>query len=150
MIAEFGTHYCHTVENKRMKAMAIKKRVFISYDCSYDLGSMIALSGEAKLYDSPFSICGVSIKHAVSSYWKYYVEQSIRSCDVVIVICGSRTDAASGVSAELAIAKEEGIPYFLLTGIYEGLIKKPRGVNLADKVYNLTSENLRILINSIK
>ena len=58
----------------------------------------------------------MSIKEPVSSNWKENARRRIRGCDVVVVLCGEHTDTASGVAAELAIAQEESVPYFLLRG----------------------------------
>lgn len=124
----------------------MKKRAFISFDYDHDEELKIALVGQAKNPDSPFSITDMSIKQAISSNWKYYARQRIRNCDVVIVICGRYTDTASGVSAELTIAQEERVPYFLLCGRHDGNVVKPRGAYYDDKIYNWTWENLKLLI----
>lgn len=41
----------------------------------------------------------------------------------MIVLCGRYTDTAKGVTAELSIAQEERIPYFLLCGRKDGKVK---------------------------
>ena len=124
----------------------MKKKAFISFDYDHDEELKMALVGQAKNPDSPFSITDMSIKEAISSNWKAYARQRIRNCDVVIVICGRYTNTASGVSAELTIAQEEGIPYFLLCGRRDGNVVKPRGALSTDKIYNWTWENLKLLI----
>jgi hypothetical protein len=53
----------------------------------------------------------------------------------------------SGVSAELKIAQEERVPYFLLKGRADLLCVKPRSAKASDKVYNWTWDNLKVLIN---
>lgn len=90
----------------------MKKRTFISFD--YDIKE--CLVGQARNPDSPFEITDMSIKEPVSSNWKENARRRIRGCDVVVVLCGEHTDTASGATAELTIAQEEGIPYFLLRG----------------------------------
>lgn len=125
----------------------MKKRAYISFDYDHDEELKIALVGQAKNPDSPFSITDMSIKEAISSNWKSYARQRIRNCDVVIVICGRFTNTASGVSAELTIAQEEGVPYFLLCGRSDGNVVKPRGARYYDKLYRWTWENLKRLIN---
>ena len=96
----------------------MKKRVFISFDYDHDSDIKGSLVGQAKLDDSPFEIVDMSIKEAIDSNWKMYARKRIRSCDCVIVLCGEYTATAKGVAAELTIAQEESIPYFLLCGFF--------------------------------
>ena len=128
----------------------MKKKVFISFDYDHDEELKIALVGQAKNEDSPFSINDMSIKEAIDYNWKYYARQRIRQCDVVIVICGKYTDSAKGVTAELNIAQEENIPYFLLCGRAGGNVVKPRGAYQSDKIYKWTWDNLKLLINGAR
>lgn len=96
--------------------MAQKKRAFISFDYDHDLDLKTLLVGQAKNEDTPFNIADFSIKEAISQDWKSKARTRIKGVDVVIVICGEHTDTASGVNAELQIAQEEGVDYFLLNG----------------------------------
>lgn len=128
----------------------MKKRVFISFDYDHDEELKIALVGQSKNPDSPFSINDMSIKQAIDSNWKYYARQRIRQCDVVIVICGRHTDTARGVSAELSIAQEEGVPYFLLCGRADGNVVKPKGAYNSDKIYRWSWDNLKALIDGAR
>ena len=57
------------------------------------------LVGQAKKTDSPFDIIDLSIKHTISKDWKDSARKRIKGYDVVIVICGKKTDSAAGVSA---------------------------------------------------
>ena len=66
---------------------------------------------------------------------------------MVIVICGEYTDIATGVSAELEIAQEEGTPYFLLTGRSDKTCVKPIAAKSTDSIYKWTWDNLKLLIN---
>lgn len=70
--------------------------------------------------------------------------------DVVIVICGKYTDTAKGVTAELTITQEEGVPYFFLCGRADGNVVKPLGANTFDKIYKWTWDNLKALINGAR
>ncbi len=128
----------------------MKKRAFISFDYDHDEELKQALIGQSKNPDSPFSINDMSIKQAIDGNWKYYARQRIRQCDVVIVICGKYTNTARGVSAELTITKEEGIPYFFLCGRADGYVVKPLGANASDKIYKWTWDNLKALINGAR
>ena len=128
----------------------MRKRVFISFDYDNDNDIKEALVAQSKLYNSPFEITDLSIKEAIDSNWKIYARKRIRSCDCMIVLCGHYTDKAKGVSAELSIAQEEGIPYFLLEGRRSGTIKKPLGAKYSDKVYNWTWSNLDLLLKGYR
>lgn len=123
-----------------------KKRVFISFDYDHDSDLKTLLVGQAKNPDSPFEITDMSIKEIISENWKANARRRIKGCDVVIVICGEKTNTATGVSAELKIAQEEKIDYFLLKGRANKTCVKPIQANSADKIYNWTWDNLKILI----
>ena len=96
-------------------------------------------------YDSPFEIADYSIKDA-SADWKDKARKRIKGCHVVAVICGEHTDTATGVSVEIKIAQDEGIPYFLLKGYADKTCKKPTAATSTDKVYPWTWDKLKILI----
>lgn len=128
----------------------MKTKVFISFDYDHDEELKIALVGQSKHPDSPFSINDMSIKEAIDSNWKAYARRRIRQCDVVVVICGRYTDTATGVSAELTIAQEEGVPYFLLCGRADGNVVKPSGAYCSDKIYQWTWSNLKALIGGAR
>ena len=125
----------------------MKKKVFISFDYDHDEELKEFLVAQAKNADSPFSINDMSIKQAIDSNWKFYARQKIKNCDVVIVICGRYTNTAKGVAAELTIAQEERIPYFLLCGRSDGNVVKPLGARITDKIYKWTWDNLKALLN---
>ena len=65
---------------------------------------------------------------------------------MVVVICGKSTNTATGVTAELKIAQEENVPYFLLHGRSTENCVKPIGAKCADKMYKWTWDNLKALI----
>lgn len=124
-----------------------KKRTFISFDYDNDFDLKTLLVGQAKNEDSPFEITDMSIKEAIDYNWKDKARTRIKGCDVVAVICGKYTDEATGVSAEISIAQEEGIPYFLLNGRANENCKKPKAAKISDKIYSWTWDNLKALIN---
>jgi hypothetical protein len=124
-----------------------KKRAFISFDYDHDLDLKNLLVGQAKNSDTPFEIADFSIKEAIASDWKSKARTRIKGCDVVIVICGEDTQNAKGVSAELSIAQEENISYFLLWGRSNKTCYKPTSALSSDKVYKWTWNNLKALIN---
>ena len=123
-----------------------KSRVFISFDYDHDSDLKTFLVGQAKNQDSPFSIVDMSIKEAISREWKENAKKRIKSCDVVVVICGEHTNTATGVDAELSIAQEEGVPYFLLQGRPDKMCVKPKAASQSDKMYKWTWDNLKNLI----
>src|SRR5713101_2471612 len=90
------------------------KHAFISFDFDHDEDLRNLLAGQAKHPDSPFEIKDRSLKEPLTGDWKEKVRRRMENIDVVIVICGEYTENASGVAAELNIAREEKKPYFLL------------------------------------
>ncbi|HKX50366.1 MAG TPA: TIR domain-containing protein [Candidatus Binatia bacterium] len=123
-----------------------KQRIFISFDYDNDEDIKIMLAGQAKLPDSPFDFTDGSIKEHLTGDWKEKAKKRIRNCDQMIVLCGTATHAAKGVSAELEIAQELGTPYFLLWGRSEKTCSKPGSAKTTDKIYNWTWANLKSLI----
>lgn len=123
-----------------------KKRTFISFDYDHDSDLKNLLVGQARNSDSPFEITDMSIKEAIDYNWKAKARTRIKGCDVVVVICGKYTNTATGVSAELKIAQEEGVSYFLLYGRSTGNCVKPIGAKSTDKMYKWTWDNLKALI----
>lgn len=124
----------------------MKTRVFISFDYDNDVVLKTFLVGQAKLDDSPFDLADWSIKEHIDDNWKAKARARIKAVDVVCVLCGVKTDTAVGVSAEVKIAQEEGVPYFFLKGYSEAVCVKPKAALLSDKIYNWTWDNLRVLI----
>jgi len=127
-----------------------KKRVFISFDYDYDIDLKNLLVGQSKNPDSPFEIVDMSIKEPIASNWKENARRRIKGCDVVVIICGTNTDKAKGVSAELKIAQEENISYFCLNGRSDKTCVFPVGVRANDKKYKWTWDNLKLLFNGAR
>ena len=57
------------------------------------------------------------------------------------------THTASGVAAELTIAKEKGEPYFLLKAYPDKHCTKPVSASESDQIHGWTWSNLKTLIN---
>lgn len=127
-----------------------KKRAYISFDFDHDNDLKNLLVGQAKNPDAPFEIIDMSIKEVISENWKASARRRIKSCDVVIIICGEYTNLATGVSAEIEIAQEEDIPYFLLAGRADSQVIKPLAARSSDKIYNWTWKNLGLLIGGCR
>jgi hypothetical protein len=127
--------------------MAIKPvRVFTAFDYDHDESLRNLLMGQAKHPDTPFTMHDWSVKDPFPGDWQAKVRTRIRSVDQVIVLCGLYTHLATGVSAELVIAKEERKPYFLLWGYADKVCTKPVQAALDDKIYKWTWDNLKSLI----
>ncbi|MDP2601825.1 MAG: hypothetical protein Q8S00_04435 [Deltaproteobacteria bacterium] len=124
--------------------------MFTSFDFDHDEDLRNLLVGQARNPDSPFDLTDRSVKEPLTGDWKEKVRKRLLNVDLMIVICGEYTDTATGVSAELAIAQEEKLPYFLLWGRSEKTCKKPKSANAADKIYNWTWENLKSLIGGAR
>ncbi len=127
-------------------AKETKQRVFISFDYDHDASLKTLLVGQAKNDDSPFELADWSIKEAITGDWKKKALPRIKGVDLMVVLCGEHTNAATGVSAELGIAEEEKIPYFLLAGYSDKTCVKPKAAKSTDKVYKWTWDNLKTLI----
>lgn len=127
-----------------------KKRTFISFDYDNDKDIKTLLVGQSKNDDSPFEIIDMSIKETINKDWKGKARTRIKGCDVVVVLCGEKTNTAAGVSAELEIAQEEEIPYFLLKGYSDKKCVKPKAAKSSDKMYNWTWDNLKLLIDGAR
>lgn len=121
------------------------KRAFISFDYDHDARLKDLLAGQAKLPDSPFEMADWSIKIA-SPTWRSEARRRIRASDVMIVLCGQHTHTATGIATELSIAKEEGIPYFLLKGYKDLYCTAPTTASTSDTIYDWTWNNLKLLI----
>jgi len=126
------------------------KRTFISFDYDNDVDLKNLLVGQAKNEDTPFEIVDLSIKEAISEDWQKKARSRIKGCDIVIVICGEHTDTAKGVSAELKIALEEKVNYFLLWGRSDKACKKPSSAKDDDKIYKWTWDNLKALMGGAR
>ena len=63
--------------------------------------------------------------------------------DLVIVLCGEYTHTATGVAAEVKIAREEGKPYFLLKARRNKTCTKPSTALRRDEILEWTWDNLR-------
>jgi hypothetical protein len=126
--------------------MASPSRAFVSFDYDNDSAMRDLLMGQAAHPDTPFEIHDWSVKKPFTGDWKEKVRTRIRQTDVVIVICGESTHMASGVSAEVEIAREERVPYFFLQAYKDKRCFAPRAGLPTDKIYNWTWENLKLLI----
>lgn len=126
--------------------MASNKRAFISFDYDNDENAKIMLAGQAKKPDSPFDFKDNSVRDHLTGDWEAKVKRRMDNVDVVIVLCGTKTQTASGVAAELRIAKEKSKPYFLLAAYSDKKCARPITAVSSDKLYKWTWDNLKKLI----
>ncbi len=122
------------------------KHAFISFDFDHDEDLRNLLAGQAKHPDSPFEIVDRSLKEPLTGDWKEKFRRRLTNVDLVIVICGESTKSASGVAAELTMARETNKPYFLLKGRANRNCTLPTSATAGDKMYNWTWDNLKALI----
>jgi hypothetical protein len=112
-----------------------KKRTFISFDYDNDQFLKEALVGQAKNDDSPFDLADHSNKEHLTGDWKEKTRSKIKGCDVVVFMCGENTHKATGVNAELKMAQEEAIPYFMVWGYDGKTCTKPLAAKTTDNIY---------------
>ena len=122
------------------------RRVFISFDYDQDSDIKTLLVGQSRNPGSPFEIADWSVKEPMTGNWQGQVREKIRQVGVVIILCGTHTNQAAGVSAELRIAKDLGKDYFLLWGRSDSQCVKPVSALPSDKIYKWTWDNLKALI----
>ncbi len=134
------------IVNEERIIVATKKRVFISFDVDNDKGAKEMLVGQAKLPDSPFDFKDNSVKYHLTGDWKEKVRNRMDNVDIVIVLCGTKTHTATGVAAELTIAKEKSKEYFLLKAYPDKTCTKPTSAISSDKIYKWTWDNLKKLV----
>ncbi len=127
-----------------------KQRIFISFDYDHDEDIKHLLAGQAKNEDSPFDFSDASLKEALAGDWKAKVKRRLGNCDQMIVLCGTSTHTAKGVAAELEIAQELEMPYFLLWGYSDKTCTKPTSALDSDGVYKWTWDNLKALIGGAR
>jgi hypothetical protein len=127
-----------------------RQRAFISFDYDHDDDLRTLLAGQSQHPDTPFDIKDRSIKEPLTGDWQEKVRRRMENVDVVIVICGEYTHTASGVAAELRIAREAGKRYFLLWGRSERPCTKPTSARADDKIYKWTWDNLKALVHGAR
>lgn len=122
-----------------------KTRVFVSFDFDNDRALKVFLIGQSKLKDSPFSVDDYSLKEAAPERdWQRKARAAIKRSDVILVVVGPETYRASGVLAEVRIAREEGKPIVQMIGYRAGDYKRVKG---AGHLYDWSWENLKKILS---
>ena len=127
-----------------------KPRVFISFDVDNDSDAKTMLAGQAKHEDSPFDFKDASVKDHLPGDWKEKVRRRMDNVDIVVVLCGQKTNTAKGVATELEIAREKNKDYFLLAAYSDKTCLKPTTAMPTDKMYSWTWDNLKKLIGGAR
>lgn len=135
-----------SIQNGQAGSAVAKKRAFISFDIEHDDDLRLIVARQAELPDTPFDVADRSTKELPTGAWKEKVRNRLKNVDLMIVICGEHTDSANGVSAELSMARELGIPYILLKGRSDRRCVKPKSASALEKMYSWTRDNLKVLI----
>ena len=117
-------------------------RVFVSFDIEHDGELYELLLGQSGSPGFDFAVLGCSAGGTATDVVSETVRGRIREADQVIVICGEHTDSSSRVSAELRIAQEGRIPYFLLWGRRDIMCAKPIGAKPGEGMYSWTRQIL--------
>jgi hypothetical protein len=123
-----------------------KPRVFISFDVDNDADAKMLLAGQALNDDSPFDFKDSSVKEHLPGDWKAKVRARMDSIDVVVFLCGAKTNMATGVAHELEIAREKKKTYFMLAAYKDKVCTLPSNATANDKLYKWTWDNLKTLI----
>ena len=122
-----------------------KTRVFISFDFDHDRDLKNLLVGQSRNSDSPFFIEDWSIK-VESKGWRSNARKRIQLSDVMIVICGLHTHEATGVTAEIEMAREADVRFCLLKGRNKGTVRRPKGTSwLFNELHPWTWKELQVI-----
>ena len=123
---------------------AVTKRVFVSFDFDNDKFLKDSIVGQSKNPDSPFTISDWSLKEEQEeSNWKDKARARIKRSDIVLVMVGTKTHKASGVLAEVNMARDEEIKIVQIKGYSD---KECPKVPNAGRMYKWTWNNLKNLL----
>ncbi|WP_409525996.1 TIR domain-containing protein [Nitrincola sp. MINF-07-Sa-05] len=91
-------------------------RAFISFDYDNNVTQKNLFVGQSKSSKTPFSIEDWSSKSSLpQSQWEALIRSKIGKCNMLIVLSGKTMASATGVSKEIAMAKDQDVPVF---GVY--------------------------------
>jgi hypothetical protein len=124
----------------RAYAAVSKVHVFVSFDIEHDGELYERLLAQSRTPSSGFAVLGGSERSTATDVWSERLRRRIRGADATIVICGEHTESSTRVHAELRIAQEERIPYFLLWGRREIMCTKRIGAKSAEGMYSWTRQ----------
>src|ERR1700680_531159 len=89
-------------------------RAFLSFDFDHDSTSRTLFAGQATSDSpTPFVIQDWSSKTELpEEEWEELIAKKIGSCHLMVVLVGTHMSSAYGVAAEIAMAKDQGRPFF--------------------------------------
>lgn len=91
-------------------------RAFISFDFDHNENARMLFVGQCKNSRTPFDIEDWSSKSALpQSQWEANMRAKIAKCNMLIVLVGKSMASATGVAKEIAMARDQNVPYF---GVY--------------------------------
>lgn len=91
-------------------------RAFISFDFDHDETEKNLFVGQSRNSKTPFSIEDWSSKASLpQAQWEALIKGKINKCNMLIVLSGKTMASATGVSKEIALAKDQSVPVF---GVY--------------------------------
>lgn len=92
-------------------------RAFVSFDFDHDGDQRVLFCGQAKKDSpTPFVVEDWSSKTALpQKTWEQTIHDKINRCNMVIVLVGRHMGSATGVAAEISMAKALDVPVF---GVY--------------------------------
>jgi hypothetical protein len=99
------------------RAFVADPRAFVSFDFDHDDTQRDMFCGQGrKRSPTPFVVQDWSSKYALpNKTWEETIREKISRCHMLIVLVGRYMSTARGVSMEIAMAKEIGVPVF---GVY--------------------------------
>ena len=106
-------------------------RAFVSFDFDHDEASRNLFAGQAKKDSpTPFTVQDWSSRSVLpQKTWQEEMKKRIGATNMCIVLVGRYMASATGVAAEIAMAKEKNVPVF---GVYvdgaNSLSKLPSGL----------------------
>jgi hypothetical protein len=117
--------------------------VFVSFDTEHDADLYALILAQSTAPSSGFTVSGSSSSSLTTNLEGESAQPGIRDADQVIFICGEHTGTSTRVSAELELAQQERIPYFLLWGRRGSMCTKPTGARSAEGMYSWTRQILQ-------
>lgn len=118
-----------------------KSKLFIIFDHNNDIKIKQKLVDQSKKNDTSLDISFSSNNDHMTKNWKEKTRDKIKKTDQVVVLCGENN--ATRVNAEIELAQEEQVPYFLLKGYKDRQCVYPKVSKSSDKMYNWTWNNVK-------
>ncbi len=122
----------------------MKKQIFLSYDINTDADLKDIFLKEQEKSSFPFEVINFSSPMNNNEIVEK-ISKSIKKSDLVIVLCGYKTNKSNNVTDELSVAIDNNIPYILLNGKNEMNITTPKNASPQDCICTWSPANLHLL-----